>query len=346
MNRYFSCSLCGDGYTSAFCTIYKNDPSAGVYIITGGDDFERSEFFARLVKNLHGYSLTLFNPFYDEAVDGIYIENLNTYIISDNEFKNISPLLPEIWEKTFCVIDEKEYPTDLLQEIIFYKTREYNHYKQASKKLQKASFVKDRIHTEISKHLNEEKLINYIKRFCLRELNHQGEKGNGTIRLLSSVTPLGYHTHYDTIFDLCEDIIDIRDDTGFVSSIIIGVIKDYAIKEKMPFIVSPTYFASDFSQFILFPSIRLGLCVSDRSHRLPFEPSETVNVSRFLKRDVITGDKIQLLLSVEEKFLQNSILNVYDGRDERFRYNNLTTGYSNADKAKENADKLTEKIIP
>ena len=69
-------------------------------------------------------------------------------------------------------------------------------------------YIKERIHNELSPFLNEDKIINYIHRFCLRHIK-RNEKGNiGKIRFLSSPTPLGFHTHYDTIFEMAENIVN------------------------------------------------------------------------------------------------------------------------------------------
>ena len=97
-------------------------------------------------------------------------------------------------------------------------------------------YIKERIHNELSPFLNEDKIINYIHRFCLRHIK-RNEKGNvGKIRFLSSPTPLGFHTHYDTIFEMAENIVNITDETSFVGTIILGVIKSYALKEKIEII--------------------------------------------------------------------------------------------------------------
>ena len=346
MKKYFSSVLCSKGYCCAYNTIYKKDPSARVYIATGGDDFERSLFFARLVKNLRGYSISLFNPFYDESADGIYIENLNTYILSDGGYNRIQPILPEIWEKYYSVVGEKKYPLDLRREILNLKAKENNYYKKTCEILKKASHIREKIHSEVSSYLNDDKLINFINRFCSRELREAKSKGNSKVRLLSSVTPLGIHTHYDTLFENTEKTIDFNDKSGFAGSVFLGVLKDYALREKIPIIMSPAYFSGDIPQFLIFPTVALSVVVTDENHELPFEPTEKVTAARFLTdENILSSEKIQTLISVENKLFENAVLSVYEGRDCRFKYNDLVKGYSNADTAKENADKFIEKIL-
>ena len=82
MKKYFGSAICNKGYVSAYTTIYKNDPSSKVFIASGFDDFERATFFNQLIKNFKGFDISVFNPFFDESADGLYIKNLNTYIIS------------------------------------------------------------------------------------------------------------------------------------------------------------------------------------------------------------------------------------------------------------------------
>ncbi len=346
MEKYFSSIICSYGYCSAYNTIYKKDPSAKVYIVRDGDDIERATFFKKLTENLRGYNITLFNPFYDESVDGIHISNLNTYILSDGGYNRISPNLPEIWEKTISITNDKTYPKDLLREVLIGKANENNHYKNACKTLNQASLVRERLHNSLSQYLDEDKTINFIHRMCLREIKRSTEKGIGKIRFLSSPTPLGIHTHYDTIFETSENIININDETGFAGAIILGVIKNYAMKEKMEIYASPSYFGKDFFQFLMFPSLKLTFCISDNSHSLPFNCQNEINISRFFTdKSVLTSNKVKALLSVESSLLDKAVLSLYEGRDERFKYNDLVKGFSDREGAEKSADKFTERIL-
>lgn len=346
MKNYFSSVIYAGGYLSAYNTIYKKDTNSKVYIIYGGNDFERAVFFQHIIKNFRGYNISAFNPFYDESPDGIYIENLNTYIISDSGFTRISPILAGIWEKYYPITKDKDYPLDLRREILILKAKENNCYKNACNVLKSASHIKEKIHTEFAPFLNDDKVINYVRRFCSRALKNTNIKGNGTIRLLSTPTPLGIHTHYDTIFESCDNIVGIYDNFGFVGSIILGIIKDYATSEKIPFIMNPSYFANDIPQTLIFPNHSIALTVCDENHILPFEPQEKVTISRFLTSDsILSSKKVNALLSIETRLLEDCVLNIYEGRDYRFKYNNLCKGYENSDEVIERADKLTEKLM-
>ena len=345
MKKYFSSVLCSSGYCCAFNTIYKKDPTARVYIING-DDYERAVFFSHLTKLLQGFNITLFNPFYDDSTDGIYIENLNTYILSDGGYNKLSPILPEIWEKYININKNKSYPTEILRQVLLHKSLENHHYHNSCLSLKKASLIKERLHGELSQYIDEDKTVNFIHRFFSRELKNSTEKGRGEIRLLSSPTPLGFHTHYDTIFETCQRIINIVDETSFTGSVITSVIKNYALKQKISVLGSPAYFNNNFFQFLIFPYKKLCLCVSDKIHNLPFEAHETISASRFLTdSSILKSQKVEILLSVEKSILEKAVMHLYEGRDERFKYNNLTNDYSEPEKAKETAEKLAEKLL-
>ena len=346
MKKYFSSTIYTGGYLSAYNTIYKKDTKSKVYIIYGGSDFERTIFFDTLIKNFKGYNISVFNPFYDESPDGIYIENLDAYIISDSGFSRISPVLPGIWEKYYPITKNQNYPVDLRREILILKTKENNCYKNACNLLKSASHIKEKLHFEFSPFLNDNKVINYVQRFCGKHLKSTNLRGVGAIRLLSTPTPLGIHTHYDTIFESCENVIGIYDNSCFVGSIILGIMKDFSVSKKIPFIMSPSYFAKDIPQTLIFPNHSLALTVCDENHKLPFEPQEKVTISRFLTSDsILSSKKVDALLSIENKLLDECVLNIYEGRDYRFKYNNLCKGYENSDEVIEMANNLTEKLI-
>lgn len=346
MKKYFSSAICNKGYISTYHSIYKNDPSAKVFIANTCDDFERATFFNQLVKNFRGFNLTVFNPFFDESPDGIYIKNLNTYIISNSGYSKISPLLLGAWEKQINISDNKDYPLDLKREIITLKMKENNFYKKGCEHLKTASKTRERIHETISSYLNDRKVINFISRFCLRNFRDAKEMGNGKMRLLTSPTPLGIHTHFDTLFENIEKIIEIQDASSFAGSVILGVLKDYAIREKIPFIVSPSYFSSDIPNTIIFPTASICITITDENRILPFKAYEKIYATRFLNSHYIECDeKVQSLLSVENTFLDKCVFSLFNGRDARFKIADLTKGYCNSEKAKDSANKLYEKLI-
>lgn len=346
LERYFSSTICSSGYCSAYNTIYKRDSNAKIYIIRDGNDVERASFFKRLIENLRGYNITLFNPFYDESTDGIYIKNLNTYILSDGGYNKITPILPEIWEKSISITNTRNYPKDLLREVLTGKSKENNHYKKACNLLNQASLVREKLHNSLSPRLDEDRIVNFIHRLCLRILNGASEKGRGEIRFLSSPTPLGFHTHYDTIFNICEKVICIKDETGFAGAIILSVIKNYARVRNMNFFASPAYFGKDFFQFLLFPSLNLSVCISDSNHQLPFIPQSEVNVSRFFTDKTILASKnVKALLTVENSLLDKAILSLFDGRDERFKYNNCIKEFTDTDTVIGCADDFSQALL-
>ena len=346
MKKYFSSAICSKGYISTYHTIYKNDPSSKVFIANTCDDFERATFFNQLVKNFRGFNLTVFNPFFDESLDGIYIENLNTYIISNSGYSKISPILLGGWEKQTSISDDKNYPLDLRREIIALKIKENNFYKKGCEHLKTASKTREKIHETISPHLNDRKVINFISRFCLRNFRDTKERGNGKMRLLTSPTPLGIHTHFHTLFENIEKVIEIQDFWGFAGSVILGVLRDYAIREKIPFIVCPSYFGGDIPNTIVFPTASICVTITDENRILPFEPYEKIYATRFLNSEYIECDeKVQSLLSAENTFLDKCVFSLFNGRDARFKIADLTKGYCDGDTARESADKLTEKIL-
>ena len=346
MKKYFSSTICNKGYISTYHSIYKNDPSAKAFIANTCDDFERATFFNQLVKNFRGFNLTVFNPFFDESSDGIYIENLNTYILSDSGYSKISPILLGAWEKPINISDSKEYPLDLRREILILKVKENNFYKKGCEHLKTASKTRERIHETVSPYLNDRKVINFISRFCLRNFRDSKERGNGKMRLLTSPTPLGIHTHFGTLFENIEKVIEIQDISGFAGSVILGVLKDYAVREKIPFVVCPSYFSVNIPNTIIFPTASICITITDENRVLPFKAYEKIYATRFLNSNYIECDeKLQSLLSAENTFLDKCVFSLFNGRDTRFKISDLTKGYCDSEKAKETADKLTEKIL-
>ncbi len=348
MNKFFSCAVESFGYCCAFGSIYRRSPDCEVFIASDGDDYERAVFFDRLIKNLKGFSLDVFNPFFDESPDGIYIENTDTYILSDSGFNRCAPVMAGAWEKYFSVTGEKEYPKSVKEEITARRNSESAFYKDAGENLKKAERVRERLHSELAGSFNDEKAVNFIRRFCSKNLKSPPAGTDSGLRLLSAVTPLGVHTHYDTIFSMCDKTVDIQDPTGFAGAVITSVIKDYAKKRNIPFIMSPCYFSAGFAQFLIFPGERLCLSVSDENHILPFKARESVGIPRFFANEALSGkaaEKTRILLDAENSFIEKAVMSVYKGRDERFAAGYAAAEFSDAKKAEESADRLCERIL-
>lgn len=343
MENYYSVTLCRRGYCSAFNTIYKKDSLSRVFVLSDGDDLERSLFFKRLAHSLRGYSISLFNPFYDEAADGIFIKSLNAYILSDGGYNRISPALAGEWENYISISKPKKYPSALRREVLALKALENEHYKKACKHLGGAGDAKEKIHSEISRELDDEKLINFLKRFLPRTFRSAEQKGHGAVRLISSPAPLGIHTHWSTVFDNYETVISIQDETGFVSAVILGIIKDYAQNEGLPFFMSPSYFSDAIPQLLLFPTVGTAIVSEDSAHPLPFEPAQRINASRFTGN---TGsEKIAVFSEIEKRMLDSCVMSLFEGRDCRSKYNGLIKEYSDFETAEKAADELLEKIL-
>lgn len=346
MKKYFSTGLCSNGYRSMLSTIYRQSPSSKVFLACNGTDFERAVFFKRLANNFKGFNLTLFNPFFDESIDGIYIENLDTYIISDSGFSKFKPLLPGMWENLYFVTEHKSFPTDLRREMLILKAYENNCYKDSCKILKSASSVKNKIHNEFAPYINDDKIINFVHRICGKHLKTSNGKEHYQAGLLTSPTALGIHTHYDTIFENCKNIISICDNFGFVGAVLLGIIKDFAVSLKIPFVMSPSYYTLDIVQTLIFFEQNLAITINDSNHILPFEPKEKISVSRFLTNEnPLSSPKIEALVSIENKLLENCVMNIYEGRDYRFKCNHLCRGFESEDEALENADKLTNLLL-
>ena len=68
-----------------------------------------------------------------------------------------------LWEKYVDATENKYYPQDLIHEVLIHKTQENNFYKIACNNMKNASAIKERLHSELSPYLNEEKIVKYMR---------------------------------------------------------------------------------------------------------------------------------------------------------------------------------------
>ena len=341
MKRYFSSVLTGGGIYCPFNSLDFFPENAKIFYVFG-EDTERAVFFEELSKRLRGFSLTLFNPFYDEGCDGIYISGLNIYIIGTDLFCRPTPAFAGKYEKYLFLNPENAPSAEEIRVKREKMQREKQLYRLAGDALKKACVVKSRLYEELFPFLDEGKMINFLRRFTARKIKPCTDSGTEHIRLLCSPTPLGIYTHWDTVFDLCSETVSINDNTGLAGTVICSAVRDYAKSEGIPVISSPSYFSPYLPCFLIFPVSGLGIVLSTENHPLPYTPNEQINSARFLKPD-LPIKKAEALLGAENSFLDKCVQFILRGRQESF--SDRSSLAADTDSAKAAADNLAERII-
>lgn len=343
MEKYYSSVLTSSGLLCNYKVLCEKYPESNFYIIPNGTDFEKSVFFDELIKYFKGYSAVIYYPFYDETPNGIYIKNLDTYILADSVYSRVCPVSPFICEMQVNLANPVKLPQDTRQKITKYYSAEKKEYRKAVSLLSLANVCKENRNSLLSDYLADDRLINALKRI-LKKLPLNVRKGKPDIKFLSAVTPLGIHTIWNTVFENFETVIELEDSAAFSSAIIAGIIRDRLLEENEKFILVPDMFHRTIPQMILLPQSGFAIVRSDENHPIPFAPSCRINTEKFTSAPQDIKNKCALLLEAENTYIENAVTCIYEGRDARRKMNKLLFPYSDAENAKKTAKELFDKI--
>lgn len=343
MEKYYSSVLTPSGLLCNCKILCEKHPESKFYIIPDSTDFERAVFFDELVKYFKGFNTVTYSPFYDESLNGIYIKNLDTYILADSPYSRICPVSPYICENEVHLSKNYKISQNEKKQITECYSNEKHYYKKAISLLSYAGICKENQNSLLSDYLIDDRMINALKRI-LKKIPLNIKKGKPTVKFLSAVTPLGIHTLWDTVFENFETVIELEDEAAFSSAIIAGIIRDRLIAENEEFTLIPDLFHRTIPQMILLPQSSLALIRSDENHPLPFAPAYRINTEKFISLPKSIKSKYNLLLKAENTYIEDAVSCIYDGRDARRKMNNLLLPYSDAQNAKQTAKELFDKI--
>ncbi len=343
MEKYYSSVLTPSGLLCYFKVLCAKHPKAKFYIINDGTDFERAIFFDELNKKLRGFNLTQFFPFFDEALNGIYIKNLDTFILADSVFSKACPLSLGLCEKAISLSRPIKITSSEKTEISKHFLEEKNNYQKAVSLLRLASCCKENRNALFSDYLSDDRAINAIGRI-LKKIPLGVKKGKPEVKFYSALTPLGIHTQWDTIFRNFDTVIELQDNDAFSSAIIIGVIRDRLISGHEEFTLSPSLFHRTIPQIITIPQSGVAIIRADENHILPFAPTHRINTEKFVSLPKAVKNKAELLKEAENNYLENAVTCIYEGFDNRQKRNKILLPYCNIQNAKETAENIFNEI--
>ena len=162
-----------------------------------------------------------------------------------------------------------------------------------------------------SKIFIKEKADRFIYRFCKKNLQKtDNNKYYCKYRFLSAVTPTGIVTHYDTLFNMCDNIITIKDNSNIISDYILQQINKYAEQNKINRILCMCSMdPKNKIDHIIFPDLRLGLFTSNIFHPMIKNTDRIIRSERFIDDSIYCEykNKIKFLNSAKSELIGESI---------------------------------------
>lgn len=300
-------------YASLFGDMYNPKDDGKHYILKGGPGTGKSTLMKKIANELEKKGCFVERGYCSadpNSLDVVLAPEINFSIVdgtSPHQFETTYPgvteyivNLGEAWDKNYL----KEYKTAIINLT--------DENKKLHKKAAGFMTVASQLQLENMKYCDiitdKEKLQNYVKRLCKREIpTRKGvEKGKINKRFLSAVSPDGVVVQYDTIVALSEKIITIKDNYSVCAPFIMSFIADYATENG--FDIYACYcplFPTAKIEHIFIPELKLCFFTETTAHKTLISEEKMVHATRFLNKESFAEIKQKLVFN---KKIQNEML--------------------------------------
>ena len=287
--KYFLAANSCEGFCSYFDKSYLPDGEWRAFIIKGGPGTGKSSFmkYFALKAEEKGYKTVLCPCSSDpNSLDGVILPEKKLVILDGTPPHTVEPAFPgasekilnfgEFWDDSAFNADKKEIIATTLLNKAYHKTA--SRYIEAAGKL-----ILDSYKTELAC-TDKEKALQFSKQLC-RKLIPKKENapvGREWIRFTQGITPLGIVSYSATLLKEAPKRVIIDDEYGGASSIIIGFIREYALKNGYEIItLKNPFLPSLITDHIIIPE--LGVAIATESSYIHFSSKERrVHARRFV----------------------------------------------------------------
>ncbi len=277
------------------------DPHDGwrVYIIKGGPGTGKSSFmryFAARANDM-GMSVTLCMCSSDpNSLDAIIIPQIKTVMLDGTAPHTLDPKYAGACEEIINLGSfwDSEYIRSYADEIIAVSRRNSDLHKAASMYLGAAGELMRESLLRAQKNTDTARVTAFAESLCRKRIPRKiGIKGREWVRFVGGITPLGVVGYADTIESVCRNRIIISDRHGSVSSVVMEVVRGFALASGYEIItLKNPFLPSHLTDHILIPELSLGF-LSENPY-IKFDlPDRRIHARRFLNTSGVSQNRRQ-----------------------------------------------------
>lgn len=297
--NYFLGANSPSGFVSFFDELYSPEKGYRCFIIKGGPGTGKSTMMKELADEIEkrGFEVHRIHCSSDpDSLDAIKCDELKLSVADGTSPHVIEPLFPGAVE-SIINLGEAWNDSELRSErekIMSTVRANSACHARCVRFLKTAGLLTADSHRLAEKAVYEEKTALYVKRFIKRNLKSTGKTGNESKIFLSAVTPKGVIFYNDTVKSFANQIIEIDDNIGLVSSMLIENLRVSALKSGADVITG--YCPLDPTgrpEHIIIPDISVAF-VRRHSYYGDTESTRTIHARRFTDNGLLSLQKQKL----------------------------------------------------
>lgn len=296
--KYFLAANSCEGFCSYFDKSYLPDGEWRAFIIKGGPGTGKSSFMKYFAVKAEEKGLkTLLCPCSSDpnSLDAVILPEKKLAILDGTPPHTLEPAFPgvcesilnfgEFWDDNAFTADKRKIIETALLNKAFHKTA--SRYIEAAGKL-----IADSYKTALAC-TDREKALQFSKRLSRKLIpaRENAPIGNEWIRFIEGITPLGIVSYSGTLAAEVPKTVIIDDEYAAASNIIIGYIREYALKNGYEIItLKNPFLPSLITDHIIIPELGLGFATENayihfpsdtrRIHARRFVSSQKLHLSR------------------------------------------------------------------
>lgn len=302
IKKYFLGANSCEKFVSNFGDCYLPEQDFSVYVIKGGPGTGKSSLLKRigakaLDKGLEAHLCPCSSD--PDSLDGLILPQLKTVLLDGTAPHIVEPKYPGVCEEIVNLgefWDSQKLKANK-EKIMLFSAENKLYHKKASAYLSALGVI-IRENLALQKSATDiKKVVSFAEALCKKHLKAKGFYGSEQVRFLSAVTPKGVVSFPSTIESSCENLVIIRDNKGFVSSLICEIFRKNAldcgldiISYKSPFLPSLNY------DHIVIPELSLAV-VTENSY-ITFDTNiRRIHSRRFTDNTTLSRFKNHLLFN-------------------------------------------------
>lgn len=250
--------------------------------------------------DINGYVEQYRCALFPDKLDGICFTHKMLTLLQSFFPHSLTVHFPLAYENEFLLydcVDKKEILFEKERLLSLY-TSQMQLFKRCYGFLQGVSSLLQDSCSMLLPYTDTDKIARYAKRMCLKELRKTENNALEKKRFLSSITPNGVITFFETAQKLCPKIYAIHDEYGCAQRLLLSAIRSHAQATGQTF-YSCYCPLCPFEKLdhLLLPEAGVGFVTVHRHNHLNFTPHRNIHFNRFTDANGLRSHKQRLSLN-------------------------------------------------
>lgn len=286
------------GFFSLYDALIDESSARKVFIIKGSPGCGKSSFMRRVEQNIvsAGYAAEEIKCSSDpKSLDGVVFHEPGVALVDGTSPHVVEPKYPIAVESylDLSVYADSSAIAEKKDEIVSLYKKYKGFYVRAYRLCGCAGILANEMFDIALSATDAEKLNKKARAIASREIKGAGNGAVEVPRFLSSISPDGYVTLFDTVGSLAERVYILEDTCG-LASLVLNPIKEAALDSKYKVICCYSPLIPQRIEHLIIPELSLAFVTSNKKGMYPYPYTRRVRIDAMLNPETLKPKKQKL----------------------------------------------------